>query len=110
MENYNNPVKCPDCTVWWRGETHKCLITVTASLVKNITVEQLEITDEKTKERRHKIAAKNSNRNWTPSEDSYLKSLEKQAPQLSHKEIGQIMGRSPRSIERRLRDLRKTNV
>lgn len=18
------PFKCPDCSVWWRGETHKC--------------------------------------------------------------------------------------
>ena len=21
--NYE-PFKCPDCSVWWRGETHKC--------------------------------------------------------------------------------------
>jgi hypothetical protein len=20
----NDPFKCPDCGVWWRGETHKC--------------------------------------------------------------------------------------
>lgn len=20
----NEPFKCPDCGVWWRGETHKC--------------------------------------------------------------------------------------
>lgn len=19
------PFKCPDCSVWWRGETHKCV-------------------------------------------------------------------------------------
>lgn len=23
MEKFE-PVKCPDCGVWWRGETHKC--------------------------------------------------------------------------------------
>lgn len=22
--NFNEPVKCPDCKVWWRGQTHKC--------------------------------------------------------------------------------------
>ena len=24
----HEPFKCPDCSVWWRGDTHKC---VTAS-------------------------------------------------------------------------------
>ena len=23
----NDPVKCPDCGVWWRGETHMCFTT-----------------------------------------------------------------------------------
>ena len=22
-----DPFKCPDCSVWWRGETHKCAST-----------------------------------------------------------------------------------
>lgn len=21
-----DPFKCPDCSVWWRGETHKCIV------------------------------------------------------------------------------------
>ena len=21
-----DPFKCPDCGVWWRGETHKCIV------------------------------------------------------------------------------------
>lgn len=24
MVNENEPVKCPDCSVWWRGLEHKC--------------------------------------------------------------------------------------
>lgn len=22
--NFNEPVKCKDCNIWWRGETHRC--------------------------------------------------------------------------------------
>jgi hypothetical protein len=33
-----NPFKCPDCKVWWRGETHKCdvpKVTVTINEPKD---------------------------------------------------------------------------
>jgi hypothetical protein len=33
-----DPFKCPDCKVWWRGETHKCdvpKITVTVNKPKD---------------------------------------------------------------------------
>lgn len=26
MVNENEPVKCPDCSVWWRGLEHKCKV------------------------------------------------------------------------------------
>ena len=27
------PFKCPDCKVWWRGETHKCDVTLSTRKV-----------------------------------------------------------------------------
>lgn len=35
------PFKCPDCKVWWRGETHKCdTPVVTVSVNPPATVEK----------------------------------------------------------------------
>ena len=41
----NEPFKCPDCKVWWRGETHKCEVPNVVYKTAQIKVDHTEHID-----------------------------------------------------------------
>lgn len=96
MSNYD-PVKCPDCSVWWRGETHKCLLTVTAALVQPVIQEQLAITQSK-KRGKHKPTPK-AGKKWSKDEDEIMLQLLDKG--ISATVVGKMLGRTGAGVRRR---------
>lgn len=42
-----DPFKCPDCSVWWRGETHKCATPEPLNSTTKKTSDNLKIAQKK---------------------------------------------------------------
>lgn len=108
MSNFDTPVKCADCSTWWRGQTHTCapvMVTASTPMQPVLPLQIDPISPVRIKTTKKPLKA---NRPWDKNDTQLLIQLITANPKTPHDALAKLFNRTYDGVRVKISKLKKS--